>query len=234
MPDSKTDPGRLLDCGLSWMEAWRTRRSRSTRTYTWPDDEPNQTRWIRFSTRWAWVGCSSSRPRYYRCNRQAWMWAGDSADSVDDTVVVDLHVIGISMNGEAVLVSDTEDICCKKGRNTTVRAPSLEVRRIHLWIIQTSDRCSVRIVSYLGCKRRSIRVHFHQCRRIRSVAGRGWYGQHSQTRHSCRASRVESASLDLRRARHQTWLWEAPIQSSGSFDTPTGVQAKDHWSEGWA
>ena len=33
---------------------------------------------------------------------------------VDDTVVVDLHVIGISMNGEAVLVSDTEDICCKK------------------------------------------------------------------------------------------------------------------------
>ena len=29
-------------------------------------------------------------------------------------MVVDLHVIGISMNGEAVLVSDTEDICCKK------------------------------------------------------------------------------------------------------------------------
>ena len=33
---------------------------------------------------------------------------------VDNTVVVDLHVIGISMNGEAVLVSDTEDICYKK------------------------------------------------------------------------------------------------------------------------
>ena len=33
---------------------------------------------------------------------------------VDNTVVVDLHVIGISMNGEAVLVSDTEDICGKK------------------------------------------------------------------------------------------------------------------------
>ena len=33
---------------------------------------------------------------------------------VDDTVVVDLLVIGISMNGEAVLVSDTEDICCEK------------------------------------------------------------------------------------------------------------------------
>ena len=29
-------------------------------------------------------------------------------------MVVDLHVIGISMNGEAVFVSDTEDICCKK------------------------------------------------------------------------------------------------------------------------
>ena len=35
---------------------------------------------------------------------------------VNDTVVVDLHVIGISMNGEAVLVSDTEDICCKKDK----------------------------------------------------------------------------------------------------------------------
>ena len=33
---------------------------------------------------------------------------------VDDTVVVGLHVIGISMNSEAVLVSDAEDICCKK------------------------------------------------------------------------------------------------------------------------
>ena len=76
MPDSKTDPGRLLGCGLSWMEEWRTRWSRSTRTYTWPDDEPNQTRWIRFLTRWAWVGCSSSRPRYCRCSRQAWMWGG--------------------------------------------------------------------------------------------------------------------------------------------------------------
>ena len=52
----------------------------------------------------------------------------------------------------------------------------------------------VYIVSYLWCKRRSIRVHFHQCRGIRSVAGRGWYGQCSRTRHSCRASRVESAS----------------------------------------
>ena len=32
MPDSKTDSGRLLGCGLSWMEEWRTRWSWSTRT----------------------------------------------------------------------------------------------------------------------------------------------------------------------------------------------------------
>ena len=62
---------------------------------------------------------------------------------------VDLHVIGISMNGEAVLVSDTEDICCKKDEiQRTVRAPRLEVRRIQTRIFQTSDRCSVRIVVY--------------------------------------------------------------------------------------
>ena len=43
----------------------------------------------------------------------------DTTDAVEKPVcevvhVVDLHVIGLSINGEAVLVSDTEDICCKK------------------------------------------------------------------------------------------------------------------------
>ena len=33
---------------------------------------------------------------------------------VNEAVVVDLHVIGVSVNGEAVLISDTEYICCKK------------------------------------------------------------------------------------------------------------------------
>ena len=33
---------------------------------------------------------------------------------VNEAVVVDLHVIGVSVNGEAVLISDTEYICCEK------------------------------------------------------------------------------------------------------------------------
>ena len=65
---------------------------------------------------------------------------------VDDTGVVDLHVIGISINGEVVLVSDTEDICSrcqqlKKEQNRAVRIPSLEVRAFnHGYACQRSDR----------------------------------------------------------------------------------------------
>ena len=112
MPDSKMDPGRILGCGLSWMEEWRIQlitidtnvhlaRRRA---------EPNQMNSV-FD--------ELSLSRLFVIQTQILPMQSTSLDVkvvhvVDDTVVVDLHVIGISMNGEAVLVSDTEDICCKK------------------------------------------------------------------------------------------------------------------------
>ena len=125
---------------------------------------------------------------------------------VDNTVVVVLHVIHISMNGEAVLVSDTEDICCKKDKIERSEHRALRHAAFNHGYVRrrpTVWRRGVRIVSYLGCKRRSNRVHFRQFR-IPLVAGRESCGQRSRTRHSCRASRTESTSLDPRRKKHQT------------------------------
>ena len=148
MKDSKTDPGRLLSCGLSWIMLDGRMEDPlitidSNVHLAGRRAEPNQMNSVfdALSLSQLFVIDTTDAVDKPGC---------EVVHVVDDTVVVDLHVIGISMNGEAVLVSDTDDICCKKDEIcTTVRAPSLEVRRIPPRIFQTSDRCSVRIVSYL-------------------------------------------------------------------------------------